>query len=42
MVQSIGGNVSTERTVNATEARVHFGDLLRRVKEGETVVVERG
>ena len=34
--------MSTERTVNATEARVHFGDLLRRVKEGETVVVERG
>ena len=32
-----------ERVVNATEARVHFGELLRRVKEGdETVVVERG
>jgi prevent-host-death family protein len=42
MVQSIGGNVGTERVVNATEARVHFGDLLRRVKEGDTVVVERG
>ncbi len=32
-----------ERVLNATEARVHFGDLLRRVAEqGETVVVERG
>lgn len=32
-----------ERALNATEARVHFGDLLRRVTEqGETVVVERG
>ena len=32
-----------ERVVNATEARVHFGELLRRVRErDETVVVERG
>ena len=29
--------------VSATEARVHFGELLRRVAEGrETVFVERG
>ncbi len=32
-----------ESVLNATDARVHFGDLLRRVTEqGETVVVERG
>lgn len=32
-----------ERVISATEARVHFGALLRRVVEqGETVVVERG
>ena len=31
------------RTMSATEARVHFGELLRRVAEhGERVVVERG
>ncbi len=31
------------RRVSATEARVHFGQLLRGVQEeGETVVVERG
>ena len=31
------------RVMSATEARVHFGDLLRRVGEGgETVFVERG
>ena len=30
------------RVVSATEARVHFGELLRRVNEGETVLVERG
>ena len=31
------------RTVSATEARVHFGELMRRVVEGqESVVVERG
>ena len=31
------------RTVTATEARVHFGELLRRVVEERTpVVVERG
>lgn len=31
------------RSVSATEARVHFGELVRRVGEnGETVVVERG
>ncbi len=31
-----------ERVVSATEARVHFGELLRRVaSEGECVVVER-
>src|SRR4051812_39956696 len=30
-------------TITATEARVHFGELLRRVvQRGETVVVERG
>jgi prevent-host-death family protein len=32
-----------QRTVSATEAHAHFGDLLRRVAEGqETVFVERG
>ena len=31
------------RTVSATEARIHFGELLRRVVEEQTpVVVERG
>ncbi|MDP9368815.1 MAG: type II toxin-antitoxin system Phd/YefM family antitoxin [Chloroflexota bacterium] len=31
------------RTVSATEVRVHFGELMRRVVEGqEPVVVERG
>ena len=30
------------RTISATEARVHFGDVLRSVTErGETIVVER-
>lgn len=30
------------RTITATEARVHFGDLLKRVTEDhETVIVER-
>lgn len=30
-----------ERTMTATEARVHFGELLRAVaKRGETVIVE--
>ncbi len=32
-----------KRTVSATEARVHFGEMLRAVSEdGETYVVERG
>lgn len=32
-----------ERTISATEARVHFGELLRRVvEEGQPVIVERG
>lgn len=30
-----------ERTVSATEARVHFGELLDAVQRGETVIVER-
>lgn len=31
-----------ERTISATEARIHFGELLRRVVEDdETVIVER-
>ena len=31
------------RSVSATEARVHFGELLQRVAKGEdTVIVERG
>ena len=29
------------KVVSATEARVHFGELLRRVSKGETVLVER-
>lgn len=28
-------------TVSATEARVHFGEMMRRAEDGETVVVER-
>ena len=33
----------TVRTISATEARIRFGDLLRRVVEEQTpVVVERG
>ena len=32
-----------KRTITATEARVHFGELMRRVSENdETIVVERG
>jgi prevent-host-death family protein len=31
-----------ERTVNATEAKTHFGKLMRRAVEGgETIIVER-
>jgi len=31
-----------ERIVSATEARVHFGELLRQVsEEGQTIIVER-
>lgn len=31
------------RTVNATEARIRFGELMRRVvQEGEPIIVERG
>ncbi|MSP14027.1 MAG: type II toxin-antitoxin system Phd/YefM family antitoxin [Chloroflexi bacterium] len=31
-----------EKTISATEARVHFGEMLRRVTEGqETIVVEK-
>lgn len=31
------------RVVSATEARIHFGELMRRVSErNETVIVERG
>lgn len=29
------------RTMSATEARVHFGELIRLVQAGETVIVER-
>jgi len=29
-----------KRTLSATEARVHFGEVLRRVEEGEVIVVE--
>jgi prevent-host-death family protein len=33
----------TERTISATEARVHFGELMRDVvTQHQTVVVERG
>jgi prevent-host-death family protein len=32
-----------ERVMSATEARIHFGELMRQVVEkGETVIVERG
>jgi len=32
-----------ERTVSATEARIHFGELMRQaVEEGEPIIVERG
>lgn len=30
------------KAMSATEARVHFGDVLRRVRANETVVVEHG
>jgi len=31
-----------EHTVNATDARIHFGELMRRaVEEGEPIIVER-
>lgn len=30
-----------ESRVSATEARVHFGEIMRRVEQGETIVVER-
>ncbi len=37
----IGGEL--KRTVTATEARVHFGELLQRVtRDQDTVIVERG
>ena len=29
-----------KRVLSATEARVHFGEVLRRVEEGEVIVVE--
>ena len=39
----LGMGLSMTRVIGATEARVHFGELLRRVTENdETVVVERG
>jgi prevent-host-death family protein len=42
MDQSIEG-VAVSSVVSATEARVHFGELIRRVVErSETVYVERG
>jgi prevent-host-death family protein len=42
MDSSIEG-VGVPRVVSATEARVHFGELIRRVAERhETVYVERG
>lgn len=28
-------------TVSATEARVHFGEMMRRAEDGETLLVER-
>jgi prevent-host-death family protein len=32
-----------DRTVNATEARIRFGELMRQaVEEGEPIIVERG
>lgn len=30
------------RTMSATQARVHFGEVLRRVENNETITVERG
>lgn len=29
-------------TISATEARIHFGDVLKRVENNETITVERG
>jgi prevent-host-death family protein len=41
--QSIDGDASMERVVSATQARIHFGEVMRRVVEdGTPVVVERG
>jgi prevent-host-death family protein len=35
--------VEMARKMSATEARVHFGEVIRRVTEGnETIIVERG
>lgn len=31
-----------DRIVSATEARVHFGELLDAVEHGQTVIVQRG
>jgi prevent-host-death family protein len=33
--------VKKESRVSATEARVHFGEIMRRAEQGETLVVER-
>ncbi|RTG93351.1 type II toxin-antitoxin system Phd/YefM family antitoxin [Thermus scotoductus] len=33
---------NTGTPISATEARVHFGEVLQRVAQGETLVVERG
>ena len=30
-----------ETIITATEARIHFGELLRRIQEEETIIVER-
>jgi prevent-host-death family protein len=35
--------VSMETTVTATDARIHFGEMIRRViEEQDTIIVERG
>lgn len=33
--------VNKKSHVSATEARVHFGEIMRRAEQGETLVVER-
>jgi len=35
------GAMETTSVMTATEARVHFGELMRRTKAGETITITR-